>query len=350
MRNKLTTLIALGFLGLVTDLYRAVPNVESVDYANAQKYLAFPDSLGDRAAILQQAKKLKGESDLTTIRNVLVWMDQNLKYDGTKAYQWRNYDDVLREKAYGGCADQAIVCGVLLKGSGIPVVWVKSMDVSWIWDFKKGRPFTSWSGHVFLEVFIQGKWSLLDPGAKTVYQNYSPKMRILSGQRLAYHKGNDPKDMIMSLQWEEWKRQTETYFREMDEALLPVDEKDATALLAKAYVIGNSPYYQAMTQMAVESGLQVVRSFNAEYDNYLPEAQGHVLLIETHKGKPILPGEVLERYYPKALSGISCPSKRIRIKDTSIVFIEFSEQLQGISGIEDKEKGTTNKTDAGNGK
>lgn len=154
----------------------------------------------------------------------------------------------------------------------------------------------------------------------------------------------------MSLQWEEWKRQTETYFRTMDERLLPVDEKDATVLLAKAYVIGNSPYYQAMTQMAGESGLQVVRSFNGEYNKYLPETQGHVLLIETHKGNPILPGEILERYYPKALTALSYPSKRIRIKDTFIVFIEFSEQLQGISGIKNKEEGTVNKTDAGDGK
>ncbi len=338
MRNTLATPVVLSFLLLVSGLYGAIPDVESIDYAHPRKYLVFPDSLGDRVAILGKAGRLKGESDLSTIRNVLAWMDQNLKCDETKAYRWRNYDDVMREKAYGGCADQAIVCGVLLKGAGVPAVWVKSMDVSWIWDFKKARPFKSWSGHVFLEVFVQGKWSLLDPGAKILYQNYSPKMRILPGQRFAYHKGNDPKDMIMSLQWKEWKRQTEMYFREMDETLLPVDEKGGTALAAQAYVIGNSPYYQAMTKMAVESGLRVAKSFNGEYDKYLPQARGHVLLIETHKGKPILPGDVLERYYPKALTGISFPSKRIRIKDTSIVFIEFSEQLQGISEIENKVK------------
>jgi hypothetical protein len=30
--------------------------------------------------------------------------------------------------------------------------------------------------------------------------------------------------MILSLQWEEWKRQTEAYFRDLDESLLPVDQ------------------------------------------------------------------------------------------------------------------------------
>ncbi len=313
---------------------QAVPKIESVDYAHPAVYRDFPDSLGDRTAILALASTLKGESDADSIRNVLLWMDRNLKYDEAKAYQWRNYDDVIREKSYGGCADQGIVCGVLLKGAGIPAVWVKTMDVAWIWNFKKGHPFTSWSGHVFLEVYVNGKWSLLDPGGKTLYQDYSPKTRILPGQRFAYHKGNDPKAMIMSLQWEQWKRQTAAYFRQLDETLLPVDEKNGTSLVRQAYVIGNSPYYQALTAMALESGLHVAKSFNMDYDEYLPQAKGHVILIEIHRGKPIVPKEVLERYYPNALTGISRPSKAIRIKDTTIVFVEFSEQLQSLGKIE----------------
>ena len=117
----------------------AEPEVESIDYAHPDVYRNFPDSLGNRQAILAQATTLKGETDLDTIRNVVDWMAANLKYDGNIAYQWRNYDDVMQNKVYGGCADYGIVCGVLLKAAGIPTVWVKTMDVAWIWDFKKGR-------------------------------------------------------------------------------------------------------------------------------------------------------------------------------------------------------------------
>ena len=150
------------------------------------------------------------------------------------------------------------------------------------------------------------------------------------------------KAMIMSLQWEEWKQQTELHFSRpvgRDCSDPPVDGKNGTSLVPQAYVIGNSPYYQALTAMAVESGLRVAKSFNYEYDKYLPEAKGHVILIETHKGTPIVPMEILERHYPNASTGISHPSKSIRIKDTSIVFVDFSELLQ-----------PANKTDAGNGK
>jgi hypothetical protein len=338
MRSVLPAAI-LFLLCAACGVFAAEPSVDSIDYAHPDVYLDFPDSLGNRQAILAQAAKLKGDSELETIRNVLKWTEQNLKYDGREPYRWRNYDDMVREKVYGGCADYGIACGVLLKGAGIPVVWVKTMDVAWIWDFKRGRPFTSWSGHVFLEVYVNGKWALLDPGGKTLYQNYSPQMRILPGRRFAYHKGNDPKAMIMSSQWEQWKQQTAAYFRQLDEALLPVDEKGGTSLARQAYVIGNSPYYQALTAMAHEAGLSVAMSFNCEYDKHLPAANGHTILIETHKGKPIIAREILERYYPNALSGISRPSKSIRIKDTTIVFVEFSEQLQAAGKAERSDDG-----------
>jgi hypothetical protein len=319
---------------LATAVFAEVPSVDRIDYGNPHQYLAFPDSLGNRAVILEQASKLKGTSDSETIRNVLVWMDQTLKYDGKEPYRWRNYDDMMRERIYAGCADQGIVCGVLLKGAGIPAVWVKTMDVGWIWDFKKGRPFQSWSGHVFLEVFVNRKWSLLDPGGKTLYQDYSPKMRILPGRRFAYDKGNDPKAMIVSSQWEPWKKQTTEYFQHFDNALLPVDERGGTSLVREAYVVGNSPFYQALTAMAVESGLHVAKSFNTGYETLLPQAKGNVLLIEVHKGKPIVPPAVLERYYPNALAGISRPAKSIRINDTLILFVDFSEPLRALGSID----------------
>ncbi len=318
-------------------LHASELSVDSVDYSAPAKYLEITDSLGDRAKITAQASEFKGDSDLTTIKNTLKWMDRNLKYDANRAYTWRNYDDVMREKTYGGCADQSIVCGVLLKGGGIPVVWVKTMDVSWIWDFKKGRQFKSWSGHVFLEVYVDKKWMLLDPGAKMVYKDYSPKARILPGNRFAYHKGNDPKEMIMSLQWEEWKRQTETYFRALDESLLPVDWVGGTQLSTQAFVIGNSPYYQTMSQMAAEQGLAVAKSFNVQYDKYLPQAQGHVLLVETHNDVPIVPLEVLEKYFPAASQGLKDSGGTIKIGETTIIFLDFSKQLTGLK-IEDSAK------------
>jgi len=312
-------------------VYSSEPRVDSVDYSNPDKYLEIADSLGDRDKIVSNARELKGKSDFITIRNVLNWMERNLKYDPDKAYAWRNFNDVIKEKTYGGCADQGIVCGVLLKGAGIPVIWVKTMDVSWIWDFKKGRKFKSWSGHVFLEVYVDGKWMLLNPGAKLIYKDYSPKTRILPGNRFAYHKGNSPKEMIMSLQWEQWKEQTRTYFENLDDSLLPLDSEDGTSLLPQAYVVGNSPYYQFITALAQKQSIAVTKSFNTQYDEFLPRAKGNILLIETHDGVPIVSVDELEKYFPDASKGLQNVDGVVKVGDTTIVFMEFSKQLSKIN-------------------
>ena len=46
-----------------------------------------------------------------------------------------------------------------------------------------------WSGHVFLEIFIHGRWVLLDDTAMVLYDDYDPKMRILPGESLRLRQG-----------------------------------------------------------------------------------------------------------------------------------------------------------------
>lgn len=321
--------------------FASEPVFDAIDYASPSKYLISPSSLGDQKAIATQALAFKADRDSKTVLNVLNWMQANLKYQADLAYQWRNYDTVVREGCYGSCADYAIACGVLLKSAGIPTVWVKTMDVPWIWDLKKGRPFQTWSGHVYLEIYIDKKWVLLDPGAKKIYVDYSPKARILPGNRFAYHKGNDPEKMIMSLQWEAWKRQTESYFSQLDEGLLPVNTQTAETLGPKCFVIGNSPYYQMMTESARQKGLNVVRSFNTQYDTFLPQATGHTLYIQTEKGVPIIPIAKLEKYFPNASEGLHSKSRSIVVVETNIVFTEFANlrDLEEKKRQLDKEKG-----------
>lgn len=302
----------------------ATPSVDRIDYEDPDKYLEIPESLGSRESIEGLAVELKGESDRLTVRNVLEWKEQNLSYDSDLAYEWRNFDTVVEEGCIASCADEGIFCGTVLKAAGIPTVWVKTMDVDWIRDFKKGHGTSSWRGHVFLEIYLDGKWCLLNPGEKMLYRDYMPAMRILPGNRFAYDKGNDPKAMVMSLQWEEWKKQTSAYFSGLDEALLPVDTRDGMSLSRnQAYVIGNSPYYERLTEMAKEEGYRMVWSFNGAYDRFLPRAEGHLLLVETHGEKPIVAQEVLEAYFPGAFEALEREDRTTLVKGTTIVFFDF---------------------------
>jgi len=130
------------------------------------------------------------------------------------------------------------------------------MDITWIRDFKRNQPFTTWSGHVFLEVYVDNCWMLLDPGGKRIYKNYSPKALILPGGRYAYDKGDTPKMMVMSLQWDQWKKQTTDYFTKFDESLLPVDDTQSVLLKPfQAFIIGNAPHYKKLNTFRAHSRL-----------------------------------------------------------------------------------------------
>lgn len=318
--------LAVAFFGLICSAISAdEPVFDTIDYASPKKYLVIAETLGNPDAIAKQAMALKGSNDRKTLANTLRWLNSHLKYDADLAYEWRNFDTVVSQQCYGGCADQAIACGVLLKSAGIPTVWVKTMDVTWIWDYKKKRPFSSWSGHVFLEIYLDGKWVLLDPGASLVYVDYSTHSRILPGNRFAYHKGNDPKRMVMSLQWEEWKHQTATFFDELDESLLPVDTNSILHIEKRAFVIANSPYYQQFSELVHQQGTVVASSFNAEYEKHLPTAQGNLILIETHDGVPIVGLTILKKYFPAVMDGKQ--AGKVIDGETTIVFIDVAKTI-----------------------
>jgi hypothetical protein len=188
--------------------------------------------------------------------------------------------------------------------------------------FQKKRPFNSWSGHVFLEIYLDGKWVLLDPGASRIYVDYSPKSRTLPGNRFAYHKGNDPKRMVMSLQWDEWKRQTTCFFHDLDESLLPVDTKSFQDVRPKCFIIANSPYYQFVSELVRQSGATLGRSFNTDYEKYLPMAKGNVIFVETHDGTPIVDVAILQHHFPAVPDGKQ--AGRVIDGDTTLVFFDVA--------------------------
>ena len=137
-------------------------------------------------------------------------------------YEWRDFDRLVRDGNYGGCADYSVVFGSLARACGIPTVWVKTLDADWIREYKTHGTEGTWSGHVFLEIFLHDRWLLLDDTQLVLYEEYDPKMRILPGNRYAYDKGGDPFDLVLSSRWELWKKETRAYFRDFDLSKLPV--------------------------------------------------------------------------------------------------------------------------------
>ena len=199
----------------------ATATFDRIDYAHPERYLELKASLGDRGAIERIAASLQGDSDEEKLRAIYTWMSENVRYNKDDArdgrYHWRNFDQLVSDKTHGGCADQSILFGALARAKGIPAVWVKTMDVDWIQEFERTKgAVSSWRGHVFSEIFIDGRWRLLDETRLKIYDNYDPHSRILPGPRFAYDKGDDPFELVLSSRYELWKEQTSAYFSRFD--------------------------------------------------------------------------------------------------------------------------------------
>ena len=268
------------------------PSFDRVKYDRPDDYLVLNPSLGNADHICVVAAPLKRAKPEKTLAAIHKWVNAELKYEPDAAYVFRNFDQACAAKLYGGCADYAVVFTALSRACGIPTVFVKTMDADWIREFRANGKCSSWRGHVFLEVFIDGKWRLLEPGGLTLYDDYDPKTRrLLPGERWAYEKGADPKEIVLSPDWERWKIQTAAHFKDFDLSQLPPGVGDRGRTIAtKIYVAADSPVWQMIDKHLRAAG-QKVRSFNGNWDAELANAKGGDLIITCIGERLVLPSE-----------------------------------------------------------
>ena len=156
------------------------PSCDRIDYSHPDAYLPLNPHFGDKDHIMKIAVALGGKTPEEKLASIYKWVHSHLTYEADSPYEWRDFDRLVHDANYGGCADYSVVFGSLARGCGIPTVWVKTLDVDWIRDFKTLGKEAQWNGHVFLELFIHGRWMLLDDTAMLLYREYDPKMRIAS--------------------------------------------------------------------------------------------------------------------------------------------------------------------------
>lgn len=294
------------------------PRFDRVDHAKPDRLLELDAKAGEPKAIRAIAQRLRGKTPEETLRAIDRWMVATLEWDEDVFDGWRPIERMVADGTYGGCADHAMAFGTIARACGIPTVWVKTMDVAWIEAFRGGRfdeNRDAWSGHVFLEVFLDGAWRLLDAQAGVLYMRYDPTSRLLPGRRFAYDKGGKPWDLVLSVRWPEWKTQTSAHFKTTDPARETADEAKAEARIGdprplnpEVLVAGNRPRWVWAQAAARSAGYRLGPSFNTGFEKALPAARGKVLVVLCSRGQPVFPAEQAAEWLPtgwreKAASG-----------------------------------------------
>jgi hypothetical protein len=286
---------------LAVALLWATPATEGrIDYSHPKAYLRLPPSIGDAHAVRAVAQTLAapGQTDEEKLRVVGKWIQATFRLDPAKSWgPWRGFSQALADKTVGGCADTAVMFGALARALGVPTVWVKTLDVSAIRTIA-GDPNSSpskWSGHVFVESFVDGHWHLVDPVELIIYDSYDPHAHLLPGDRWAYDKGDDPGSLTLSLDKDNWIAQTRSYFRHFDLRQLPPVGR---ALVRKVFVVADSPHWQQLQARAASIGMTSGVAFNRNFERLLPQTSGHWLVLTAVGDHFPLPPQLRDQYSP----------------------------------------------------
>ena len=220
MLKLLTLYLLTGLLLIKADEVRK-PDTSNIQRDFPGQYLVLSSSFGDESQIREIVHKEISGSKSQAPAKIAAYLRQ-YTFDNKVCYQYRNLDDILQTKKIGSCADYAIAWVALARAKGIPSIFVKTLDLDWMMKWFRKKPWTSWDGHVYVEFFLNGKWWIIDPGADR-WSEAPPlgESLLKKDRRWIYDRGADPQEIILSLDWENWKKQTTTYLEQFDFQKIP---------------------------------------------------------------------------------------------------------------------------------
>ncbi|MDE2039659.1 MAG: transglutaminase domain-containing protein [Elusimicrobia bacterium] len=113
---------------------------------------------------------------------------------------------LLRSRKLRSCLDWALLKAALIRSAGYPALIVEAVDVRWMKEVRNGRAAKGLFGHVLVEVYVGGRWALLDSTSSKYIPDYDPANPIIpesdgDGYLCAAAKGRDPVDYGLGTVW-----------------------------------------------------------------------------------------------------------------------------------------------------
>ncbi len=102
----------------------------------------------------------------------------------------RTADDLFRERLLGGCSDYALVDATLFRALGIPSRLVITTNIDWLQRYQK-NPLHIPTGHVFIEVYLEDRWYLVDSTYRLLFSNYQETLRSYPRNEYFCRRGLD---------------------------------------------------------------------------------------------------------------------------------------------------------------
>ena len=170
----------------------------SVSHAKTQRWLRSGPQTQVTPKIRALAWKLRASTRIQTLRNIHRWVTSHAtRYKGNRAevLRRRTASELLEDRTLSGCGDWGVLLAALFRAAGIPTIYVEAVDWHWARQWVDGSDVGPHLGHVFLEVYVKGKWRLVDSTRGWLWTDYDPAEPSLPLHHYAFAKGLDAWDL-----------------------------------------------------------------------------------------------------------------------------------------------------------
>jgi len=167
------------------------------------KTLSFPEewtrggrqtAAGD--AIRKASGEIHGRTAREKIRGVMEYVWGTFSYDPwykTEAFT-KTAEELFQGRVLSGCSDYALVEIALFRALGIPCRMVITCNVDWIHMYRMDGLSLS-EGHSFVEVYLDGRWHLVDTTYRWLFNGYDPAHPFYPHGEVFCRRGVDFWDM-----------------------------------------------------------------------------------------------------------------------------------------------------------
>lgn len=276
---------------------------ETIDYALPDRYVSFSKSEGDEVTIRKLGAPLRDADPEQTIRNVHAFVASKVPHVPSKGWdpEFRKFEQILAGFDHAGCAEYALLFANLLRAAGIPAVYVKSSRHEWIRKYVATGETDGFSGHVFLEVHVRGKWRLLEDQTLRIWDEYEPSDPELPGGLLAYEKGSDAYAMVNSTRRDLFIEEAKARWSGFDATKLRPNEAPGRALLPPVYAVTMAGEWKVLGERISSLTFSFDGSFWAERKASI---RGNVLIVTSMGGSTDIPEDEAPAWLPVSLADL----------------------------------------------
>jgi len=150
--------------------------IYDIDYSNPELYLKSGNqsTLNEKYSSEINTQLSIENVDMEALAEIFRW--KNGYFDsyagGGILIGQTTINQLMEVKELSGCHDHGLVLASIYRHFGFPTIMVDTAGIQWAYDYVEGH--SGFLGHVFVEVYVNNNWILIDSTSGEYVEDYDP--------------------------------------------------------------------------------------------------------------------------------------------------------------------------------